>query len=532
MASTSRNRLAAVTLAASLAAPAQAVPFNLGALEGQLDTQLTLQAAWSGARADRELIGVADGGRAPAASGDDGRLNFKRGETFSKRFSGWHGLELKSGASGAFVSGRYWYDFELEDEARPFAAIDDRGRARGARASGAELLEAFAYHNHELGEQPGRLRLGRQGLHWGEGRLIPGGIDVINPFDAAIWRRPDAPLTEGRLPVNLLHAAQGLSDDWSLEAFYQLEWRPTTLDNCGSFLAPADHLADGCDRLARPLGASLPRGADREPGDGGQFGLALRYHHAPLATEFGAYALHYHSRLPLLGLTADRYFLAYPEDIRLYGLSFASTLASGSLWRGEFSLRPDAPLQPAIGEGLASGAVQPAWRRHAVSQLQSSLEHHFDQVMGASRLSLVGELAWLHVGGLHGRYGRDPLFGPGPQAGGGCPLAPGATTRYCESEGFTTGDAWGYRLQALWEYPRAFAGIDLRPRLGWAHDVAGHSPAPEATFVEGRKALTLGLTAEYRGSYSASLAYTDFFGGRYSTLGDRDYLSLALGLRF
>ncbi|MNQ43849.1 hypothetical protein D3C85_575890 [compost metagenome] len=526
-----RARLVAA-LAASLAVPAQAVPFNIGALEGQFDSQLALTSRWATDSADRDLIGASNGGRAPAASGDDGRLNFKRGETFSKRFSGRHALELKSGASGLLLSGRYWYDFELKDEARPFAAIDDHGRERGAQASGAEWLEAFAWRDHAIGEQPGSLRLGRQLLHWGEGLLIPGGIDAINPFDAAIWRRPDAPLREGRLPVNLLHGAQSINDALMLEAFYQLEWRPTTQDNCATFLAQADYLADGCNQLARPAGAPLPRGADRDARDSGQFGLALHYYLEPLATDFGAYLLNYHSRLPLLGLTDAGYFLAYPEDIRLYGLSFATTLAGGSVWRGEFSHRPDAPLQPSIGDGLAAGQAQPAWRRQAVSQLQTSLEHHFDQVMGASRLSLVGELAWIHVGDLDGRYGRDPLFGPGPQADGDCPLPAGASGRYCENDGFTSRDAWGYRLQAVWEYPRVYAGIDLAPRLAWAHDVEGHSPAPEATFVEGRQAFSLGLDADYRDTYTASLAYIDYFGGEYSTLSDRDYLSLTLGLRF
>lgn len=521
----------AATLAIGPAAPVQAVPFNIGALEGQLDSQLALTSRWAADSVERDLVGTDNGGRAPAASGDDGRLNFKRGETFSKRLSGRHALELKSGASGLFVSGRYWYDFELQDEARPFAAIDDHGRERGAQSAGAELLEAFAWHNHTIGEQPGRLRIGRQMLHWGEGVLIPGGIDAINPFDAAIWRRPDAPLNEGRLPVALLHGAQSLTDEVTLEAFYQMEWRPTTLDNCGTFFAQADYLADGCNRLAQPVGAPLPRGADREPGDSGQFGLALHYHVEPLATDFGAYVLNYHGRLPLLGLADDRYFLAYPEDIRLYGLSFAATLAGGGVWRGELSHRPNAPLQPSLGDGLASGQAQPAYRRQAQSQLQTSLSHVFDQVMGASRMTLVGELAWIHVGELDGRYGRDPLFGPGPQAGG-CSLPAGASLGYCDNDGFTRRDAWGYRLQARWEYPQVFAGIDLEPSLSWAHDVDGYSPAPEATFVEGRKALGLGLAADYRDTYRASLAWTDFLGVRYGTLVDRDYLSLELGLRF
>lgn len=528
MSSTSTIRpLLAATLAAGLAAPAAAVPFNLGAVEGQLDSELTLSARWADADAERALIGVANGGRAPAASGDDGRLNFKRGETFSKRLAGWHGLELKSGDSGLFVSGRYWYDFELKDEARPFADAAGQGRAPGAQPAGAQWLEAFVWHNHQLAGQPGRLRLGRQLLHWGEGVLIPGGLDVINPFDAAIWRRPDAPLAEGRLPVNLLHGVQELDDALSLEAFYQLEWRPTTLDDCASFTAQADYLADGCNRLAQPLGAPLVRGADREAGDQGQFGVALRYHAEALDTEFAAYALNYHSRLPLLGLSGGSYFLAWPEDIRLYGLSFATTLAGGSRWRGELSHRPDAPLQPSIADGLVAGTAQPAWRREAVSQLQTSLEHRFD----APALTLTGELAWIHVGAANGRQGRDPLFGPGPQVGG-CALPAGASGRHCEDAGFTTRDAWGYRLQARWEYPQRFAGIGLAPRLAWAHDVDGHSPAPEAVFVEGRRALTLGVDADYRDTWTASLAWTNYSGGRYSTLVDRDQLSLELGLRF
>ena len=39
-----------------------------------------------------------------------------------------------------------------------------------------------------------------------------------------------------------------------------------------------------------------------------------------------------------------RYFLAYPEDIKLYGLSFNTTVGTWA-WQGEISHRQDAPLQ-------------------------------------------------------------------------------------------------------------------------------------------------------------------------------------------
>jgi hypothetical protein len=557
--------LAAAGLALALAAPARAVPFNLGTLEGQVDTKLTLSAGWATAAPDRDLIGIDSGGRALAPSSDDGRLNFARGETFAKRFTGEHAIELKYGRSGAFLRGRYWYDFELQDE----QGLDDSGRLPGARSAGAQLLDAFVYRDYHLGERPGSVRLGRQVLHWGEGLFLDGGLDAINPRDAAALRRPATELRDGLLPVGLLHVTQDLSDSLSVEAFYQLAWEPTVLENCGTFLSPSDLLPHGCraELRLRPDRQLLSRAADREARDAGQFGLAAHYYSAPLDTEFGAWFANYHSRAPLLSVTAadpargvagqPRYFVEYPEDIRLYGLSFATTLASGAQWRGELAYRPAAPVQLSTSDLLLSaqapadplsplplGAGQElqGYRRKAVTQLQTGISQVLDQAMGADRLTLSGELGWTHVAGLESRaqlrYGRDPAFGPG---GAGCAAlnaavlgsaSAGNVARYCESDGFTTRDAWGYRLKAVWDFDRALAGIDLKPSLAWAHDVAGYSPGPDGTFVEGRKALSLGLDADYLETYSASLAYTDFFGGRYSTLSDRDFLTLSVGVRF
>jgi hypothetical protein len=61
------------------------------------------------------------------------------------------------------------------------------------------------------------------------------------------------------------------------------------------------------------------------------------------------------------------------------------------------------------------------YNRKEITQFQTTLTHFFDQVMGASRLTLVGEVGVTHVGGLESRsearYGRDPVFGPGPLPG-------------------------------------------------------------------------------------------------------------------
>ena len=639
----------AVSLASTLAAPAFGVNFNIGEIEGQFDSSLSIGASWSMRGADPDLIGSNNGGDGLSQTTDDGRQNFKKGETFSKIFKGIHDLELKYGDTGVFVRGKYWYDFETKDESRLFKDIDDSNRKQAAQASGAEILDAFVYHNYDIAGQPGSVRLGKQVVSWGESTFIQNSINSINPVDASAFRRPGAEIKEGLIPVNMFYISQSLTENLSMEAFYQIEWDQTVVDNCGTFFAQPDIIADGCDEnlavLSPALGALsgfaaaqgfgyqttsegviVPRGGDRDARDSGQWGTAFRYFSEALDTEFGAYFMNYHSRTPMFSATGapaeafaaagaattgfasaqiaaqcallggacanpavlagvqaavlgnpafqsaarglasatiagnSQYFIEYPEDIQLYGLSFSTTLPTGTAWSGEVSYRPNAPVQlnttdilfagltplgnPNISvlEG-APGTDLHGYRRKEITQLQTTFTHFIDQVMGASRLTLVGEVGVVHVGGLEStseaRYGRDPVFGPGPLPGGTCQTLNTGTlgsataenvSKYCEDDGFVTSTAWGYRARAIWDYPDVFAGVNLRPSVSWSHDVDGYGP--NGLFTEGAKAVSLGLDAEYQNTYSASLAYTDFFGGKYNTSIDRDFLALSFGMNF
>ncbi|KHK64057.1 DUF1302 domain-containing protein [Pseudomonas frederiksbergensis] len=603
----------AVSLASSLAGPAFGVSFNIGEIEGQFDSALSVGASWSTAKANRDLIGVNNGGKGLSQTSDDGHLNFKRGETFSKIFKGIHDLELKYGDTGVFVRGKYWYDFELKDEDRLYKDISDNNRKEGAKSSGVQLLDAFVYHNYAIADQPGSVRLGKQVVSWGESTFIQGGINSINPVDVSAFRRPGAEVKEGLIPVNMFYVSQSLTDNLSAEAFYQIEWDQTVVDNCGTFFSQPDVIADGCDDNLRVLNkrsripaAALPtltalgvnvneegvlvrRGPDRDARDSGQWGASLKYMFEPLDTEFGAYFMNYHSRAPIFSATGaaarfynqplgplaalrpvivagnSNYFVEYPEDIRLYGLSFSTTLPTGTAWSGELSYRPNAPVQlsttdilfagvtPIPGFGNASvldgapGQDLHGYRRKEITQFQTTFTHFLDQVMGASRLTLVGEIGVTHVGGLESRsearYGRDPVFGPGELPGGFCNTLNtstaagggqtiGAVNSNCNNDGFTTSNSWGYRARAIWDYPDVFAGVNLKPNVAWSHDVKGYSPGPGANFEEGRKAVSLGLDAEYQNTYNASLAYTNFFGGDFSTVDDRDFLALSVGVNF
>ena len=626
----------AVSLASTLAAPAFGVTFNIGEIEGQFDSSLSVGASWSVRGADPDLIGVNNGGDGLSQTTDDSKLNFKRGETFSKIFKGIHDLELKYGDTGVFVRGKYWYDFELKDESRLFKNISDSNRKEGAQASGAQILDAFVYHNYDIAGQPGSVRLGKQVVSWGESTFIRNSINEINPVDVSAFRRPGAEIKEGLIPVNMFYISQSLTENLSAEAFYQLEWDQTVTDNCGTFFAQPDIIADGCTDNLRLLnsrqsivrsggnlttlqnlgvdanneGVLVRRSGDRDARDSGQFGAALRYFSPALDTEFGAYFMNYHSRTPAFSATApaqsvynaapaqgafaplvvagnSQYFLEYPEDIQLYGLSFSTTLPTGTAWSGEVSYRPNAPvllnttdilfagLKPlaslpgAAGAGFTAVGVPNVsllngnagqdlngYKRKEITQFQTTFTHFFDQVMGASRLTLVGEVGVVHVGGLESsdkvRYGRDPIYGPGPLPGnysitagplaGTYPTCQGLNTntlgsktaenvsKYCEDDGFVTSTSWGYRARAIWDYPDVFAGVNLKPSVSWSHDVDGYGP--NGLFTEGAKAVSLGLDAEYQNTYTASLAYTDFFGGKYNTAIDRDFVALSFGMNF
>jgi hypothetical protein len=580
-----RPQALAAAIALGLSGGAQAVTFNIGEIEGQLDSSLSIGASWAMRGADPDLVGARNGGEASSQTTDDGRLNFKKGETFSKIFKGIHDLELKYGDSGAFVRGKYWYDFELKDEQRLLYDIDDSNRKQAAQSSGALILDAFVYHNYDIGEQPGSVRLGKQVVSWGESTFIFNSINSINPVDAAAFRRPGAEIKEGLIPVNMFYVSQSLTDNLAVEAFYQLEWDQSVADNCGTFFA-VDVVQDGCnDRLAA-LGSDLDptaaggyrylgRLGDQDARDSGQWGVALRWMAPELNdTEFGFYSMNYHSRTPILSYVAGdpglydvedpatgelsgKYFLEYPEDIRLHGVSFATNVGSMAM-AGELSYRPNMPLQlnttdltvasvaqagpliwnnsPIYTSGHAAhgaGETLSGYVRKPMTQAQVSIAQFVDQVLGAERLTLIGEVGYTHLSDLGQnelRYGRSPDFGHGeiPTNSLCTGLLNSANPQNCDNKGFFTSTSWGYRARVSLDYNDVFAGINLKPNLSWAHDVDGYSP----TFTEGNKAINLGLDAEYQNTYTASLSYTDFFGGEYNTATDRDFLAVSVGMSF
>lgn len=601
----------AVAVAAGMSGQASAYSFYLGDVEAQFNTTLSAGAGWRVEDRDRRLI--AQGNLGPQFANtttgastnnyDDGNLNFKKGDTYSKIVKGNSELFLDYAVDsqyltrvGGLLRGRYWYDFELKDEGR---AVDYVGQRRELNdsakdyASGGEILDAYIFSNWYFGDVPVSLRYGQQVLSWGESTFIQGGINIINPVDVPAFRAPGSELKDALLPVEMFYMSAGITENVTLETFVQTDWEPVRPDYCGTFFSTNDFAADGCgpvllagqlpDSQALAQGFVAPRLGDVEADSKDQFGVAMRWYVPELNdSELGFYYIKYNSRLPYVSGTVKdssspfpSYFIEYPENINLYGISINTTTPGGWSLGAEYSYRDKMPLQwnafeliygglqlrnPVDGSIVSKlekqriaeqgGALTPGSRvsgndEFGVSQAQFTLIKFFDQVMGASRLTLITEFGATYVHDLPGlneaRYGRSGTFGVGTlptDAGGGnmvdvCAAGININASSCTNDGFTTDFSWGYRSRLVWSYLNAFAGINLSPQLAWSHDVQGYSPQPGGAFKEGSKAIGLSIQAVYQNRITGNIGYTNFFGGKpYNELTDRDFVSASVSYSF
>ena len=319
---------------------------------------------------------------------------------------------------------------------------------------------------------------------------------------------------------------------------------------------------------------------DNEPDDRDQFGVAFRYYAEELNdTEFGFYYMQYHNKIPVIegqvlqsGTDFGYFNLAYPERIKLMGISFNTSTEGGISLSGEVSYKQDVPVQynafdlvhgviglPSVAAidiaakqyGLDAneltqlqGQRVEGWDRFDIWQAQMTAIKFFDQVMGASRLTIAAEVGATYVSDLpdqnQARFGRSGAYGIGAYTYPGISSCGDTGTtgandnpNYCVQDGYTTELSWGYRVRGKLEYNNAFAGVNLEPFFAWSHDVDGNGPEPGSQFIEDRMALNMGVNALYLNAWKASVGYTAFFNNAdWNDLDDRDNAYASLSYSF
>lgn len=601
-------RKSALALAAAalytLALPsAQALGFEGDDWSLRVDSKFSVGAAWRVQDRDPDNIGISNGGNAYSTNGDDGNLAFDKGDLLASVAKLTSDATFSYGNYGLFVRGSYLYNDTLDHKTyfnranygqpgkeAPASEYDDKTRAvRDRLGNDADLLDAYVYGSNTIAGRTLSYKIGRQILNWGESTLVLNGLNSLVSADANQLRVPGYDINEVLKPVAMVFAGIDLVENVSIEGFYQLEWRRTDPDADGSPFSTNDFVGIGGTRAnlsfgipgENDIGSSVPRIDDRTPGGSGQYGAALRFFIPQFnGVDLALYATNYHSRLPMIsGHSGSEplrpfgsdYFIEYPKNIHMYGLSFNSTLPWGLALQGEYSYKDGQPLQiddveilltglgipsqlnPVLG-GAAGNQYIRGWRRHNVSQVDFSLSRVFgpNRWLANDQTILVAEVAYDYIHDLPAsselRYDAPGTYLPGydPATDGAVragflvnrgtfdPTQPdGRNDLPANDNSYATSMSWGYKLIARLTYNNAIGAIGIDPTIRFDHDVHGYTPTPLGNFVEDRKQLSVSIGWTYHQAWSGDVGYVRYFGGGdQNLLADRDYVQASVGYSF
>lgn len=578
---------------------------------------------------------------------DLANLVWAKGDAFSQVAKGLHELDLRYENYGIFIRGMYFHDFALDGEQEYVRDLQANGEAEGIDlcqdsqsdedfCSDIRLLDAYFTADWDFGDTPVSFRIGQQVISWGESALISHGISTINAVDLGRLRSPGAELKEAFIPQGMAWVSAGLTENLSMEAYYQYEWQGTVIPAAGTYFASNDFVAGGGQQSAIQLGfnanpdiggdfliseleklaTEIRAGGDpallgelmlayptrvavrkdiEDAKDDGQYGIKFAYQFEN--TELAFYHINYHSRRPLISGVASNFSseaiardlgvlavnagnidydtlteletftkaeIVFPEDIKLYGLSFNTTLGETS-FAGEVSHRRDEALQvddvellfAAMPQQLANAGIRP--ELDGISQLvgnsypfiegdtvalgeaadgfvlvdttqaQFNLAHLFGPTLGADNFTLFGEFGAVWI---HDMPDSDVLRLNGPntdRSGGNPELASIIEVLHDgpETNPFPTDFAWGYRLVAKTDHNNVFDGVNASVKLVFSHDVEGITPDPIFLFTQGSKSMGASVDFEYQNRWTASFGYNSFWGGKgtINAMEDKDFVS-------
>jgi hypothetical protein len=213
-------------------------------------------------------------------------------------------------------------DTRFQPERTPRSSRVEREYALGVDLYDAYVSRAFEWFGHGA-----QISVGAQTVRWGESTLIArNSIAEINSPSSVVLHTPGFEISEVFQPVPSAVLSTGLSQDTSMELFYQLKWEAVQPDPNGSFFGDQDIIEgryaavtlgnhgedpDQRQRVNGPISlvssTSLTVYPDppHEPRDMGQYGARFNWL-IPFndGIELGLYFLNYHSRYPIASAAA------------------------------------------------------------------------------------------------------------------------------------------------------------------------------------------------------------------------------------
>ncbi len=268
--------------------------------------------------------------------------------------------------------------------------------------------------------------------------------------------------------------------------------------------------------------------------------------------------------------------LQYPEDIRMFGFSFNTTLGTWGV-QGELAYRDNMPLQidtdsltiaSALQQCAFPGAVgdvgptfemmatnlgatgrcdptnsSPApidgFRREKVltgdigTTATYTASNPLVGLTGADLFIFLTEAGFVYVPDApkEGDFSQAQLANTGCQ-GSDLPLGGLLSLDFrtgCRPDAFS----YGYLLLGRLDYNNVMGAFTVSPTVVFSHDVEGTSPAPISNYVEDSMALSLSVGVSYQNTWRGSIGYNSFFGGGIENKSrDRDFASMSISYSF
>lgn len=296
---------------------------------------------------------------------DDGNLNYDRG-IVSQQFRTQHEMDIRYNEVGAYFKAYAFYDYYVKNKTLDYAPLSDD--ADEVVGSDARLVDAYIYGDFYVLDMPFSFKLGDQTIMWGEGLLTS---DINGAINSEDWNQIFMPGGEGDFSTQsafAISASYNITDNIKTEAYLQTEFVPSTLPPRGYYISPLDLVGAGSDRFCTGSGGRVPeaeapvcvfKSGETLAKNDGQYGFRFSFIIPQLAdTEVSLIFANYHSKLPTIqgisGLPSSddtlpdilkaKYSLIYPENKRLYGLTWVATIPFGLSFSGELSYQKDVPL--------------------------------------------------------------------------------------------------------------------------------------------------------------------------------------------
>ncbi len=580
-------------------------------------TTVVIGGAWRNASPQRDLIGVGaaqpnpiTGARPefPGATGavgvnDDSNLNFKKGDIVSAPVTLITDYRLTFRNFGFFVRARAWYDMALNARSvhhgnvanmyTPNAQLSDKGFEGAAKFQGIDIYDAIYWQNFDLGSRAKlQMRLGRQAINWGEGLLYPG-INAINPYDATWLAMPGATVINGgMLPVNRVYGNLALPGGWSIDGFYNLEFRGTNIPGCGTWYSMVDNaMQPGCNTATAggarddvsaalvktksywggvlPSSVYYPNGGPDAPqasrfpkwNESG-YGIGIHQFIEPLKSEVGLFYAQYANPTPNVSTLPASSVAGSPEGSlgfavnHMYARNLRSLAASLSTGiknvtiSGQVTqtLRYTAQRSfPTLIQGALSGIgpyanqlqyvgkEYPGFFRANITQAQAGAVTQIGQFLHLTNAQLIAEtdMQWVNnfPGFEHERLNRFGNFGVGTWNGGNCDPnpAPNGIVNKCSTQGFGSPFAMGYRLRWLATLPQTKRGVVWTPVFSFGQDIKGYSL--DGMIVGGRVSYGVILRADLRQRYFLELSANGYRrNAEFDPMRDRGVYQVSFGI--